>query len=331
MEEERLALVRSLKQITAADLDPLLGSVCPLFYFDGAGRRRPVRTALDRLLHCEPRMAYDAAVRFLLDHFADGGEEAALAALAHAATASVEENSQTMRSRSRIDMRIVSGLRQVSEALGCSLAVYAFDPDERDRGMQLFPHGRSVNEWTVDDWAENLPLLKAKNLEGFGIYAFPAASVSDRAVFVVDDAADGKRPAAMVNAYIEASDPNIYLRTSALKTQALFSIPGDPRRGSADYRALLRTVQEENKLHGDPGVNNLRHAFRLPGFFNKKKKYEERPPLVSIIREPHRGPSQYMLQRLAAVRGTIAEEDIIEAAAHSVASNAEATTVRRRR
>ena len=228
MEEERLALVRSLKQITAADLDPLLGSVCPLFYFDGAGRRRPVRTALDRLLHCEPRMAYDAAVRFLLDHFADGGEEAALAALAHAATASVEENSQTMRSR--IDMRIVSGLRQVSDALGCPLAVYAFDPEAKDRGMELFPHGRSVNEWNANDWAENLPLLKAKNLEGFGIYAFPAMSVFDRAVYVVDDVADGKRPAATVEAYINESDPNIYLQTSALKTQALFSIPGDPRR-----------------------------------------------------------------------------------------------------
>ena len=318
MEEERLALVRSLKQITAADLDPLLGSVCPLFYFDGAGRRRPVRTALDRLLHCEPRMAYDAAVRFLLDHFADGGEEAALAALANAA-ASVKEDCQTMRSR--IDMRIVSGLRQVSDALGCPLAVYAFDPEAKDRGMELFPHGRSVNEWNANDWAENLPLLKAKNLEGFGIYAFPAASVSDRAVFVVDDVADGKRPAAMVNAYIEASNPNIYLRTSALKTQALFSIPGDSRRGSVDYRALLRTVQEENRLYGDPGVNNLRHAFRLPGFFNKKKKYEEKPPLVSIIREPHRGPSAYMMQRLAAVRLAIAAEESLKGSAASNASS----------
>ncbi len=328
-EDERLALVRSLKQITAADLDPLLGSVCPLFYFDGAGRRRPVRTALDRLLHCEPRMAYAEAVRFLLDHFADGGEEATLAALANAAAvASGREDSQTMRSR--IDMRIVSGLRQVSEALGCPLAVYAFAPDERNRGMELFPHGRSVNEWNVDDWGKNLALLKGKNLEGFGIYAFPAMSVFDRAVYVVDDVADGKRPAATVEAYINESDPNIYLQTSALKTQALFCMPGDPRRGSADYRALLRTVQEENRLHGDSGINNLRHAFRLPGFYNKKRKYAEKPPLVSIIREPHRGPSKYMLQRLAAVRAAIAEEDVIEAAARSVALDADATARRRR-
>ncbi len=304
--EARRQLAAQLKVITADDLAEYFGPAYPLTYTDGAGRVRPVRTALDRLMHVEG-MEYDAAINWLVEQFAGGGEEAAMAQIANTAAAQARDAAE-IQIRSAIDRRIIAQLQQLSAACGCSLQVYAFKPDAKNQGFEVFPPGKSQNEWTADDWAKGLAVLKAKNGEGMGIYAFPARTVTDRAVIVVDDIHDPKvRTEAAADAYVKLAEPNILLQTSTEKTQGLFVVPGDTH--GEDYRALLRLAQTENREHGDPGVNNLRHAFRLPGFYNHKRKYHNAPPLIRISGSPHAGASPYILRRLAEERALLTVEE----------------------
>lgn len=314
--DERHALVGRLRVITASDLNSFLGDVYPLTYVDRQGRIRPVRTAIDRLMHVHG-MGYDAAIDWLLETVIGADAAVAMTELDIAA-ASMES---PLPQLSAVDRRIVRGLALTSQALGCPLAVYAFAPDRRGEGYALYPRGSSANAWTASCWLENMPLLKAKNSDGLGIYAFPALSVTDRALILVDDIHDpARRTKAESDAYITDSNPNLVIQTSHEKTQAIFSVPCNPKKGGPDYRAVLNLAQHENKAHGDPGVNNIRHAFRLPGFFNKKEKYKADPPLVRIIGTPHAGPSAYIMSRLAAERralaGALAEDGVEPSAEH---------------
>lgn len=302
--DARRDLVSRLRVITASDLNPLLGDAYPLTYVDRQGRIRPVRTAIDRLMHVHG-MGYDAALDWL--------QETVIGADAVAMEQDVAASMESpLPQLSAVDRRIVRGLELMSTALGCPLSIYAFAPDRRGEGYALYPRGSSANEWTgTASWIENLSLLKAKNSDGLGIYAFPALSVTDRALILVDDIHDpARRTRAESDAYITDSNPNLVIQTSHEKTQAIFSVPCNPKKGGPDYRAVLNLAQYENKAHGDPGVNNIRHAFRLPGFFNKKEKYKANPPLVRIIGTPHAGPSEYIMSRLAAERRALAEDGV---------------------
>ncbi len=309
--EERRRLVASLKIITATDLNAWFGDVYPLTYVDRMGRTRPVKTALDRLMHVE-RMDYDNAIEWLVEHCAAGGEPAAMAEIANAAAESARADAE-LAVQSAIDRRIVAQLKQVSAAVGAELQVFAFNPDEKDQGYELYPRGRSVNAWTAEDWAPNLALLKAKNFEGMGIYAYPAKTVTDRALILVDDVHDPQRRSREdSDAWLALAQPNLVLQTSGRKSQAVLVAPGDPRKGGPDYEVLKRVAQDENRRHGDPGVNNLRHSFRLPGFYNRKEDYKAAPPLVRLIGAPHAGPSPYILRRIAEARAAVEAEEAIK-------------------
>lgn len=301
---ERGRLLAQLRQVPASSLDVHFGPTYPLTYVDSNGRLRFVKNALDRLMHVQG-MGYDDAVSWLVEHGFGTGEGIAVAE----ADAGAENAVQ-----SAVDRRIVAQLRQVSAAVGCPLQVFAFDPDTRNHGYEIFPPGKSENSWTAEDWVRGLPVLKAKNLNRLGIYAFPAKSVTDRALVIVDDIMDGKREPTVADSYVKTACPNIYMHTSDAKTQGVFVVPGDPRRGSDDYRAILWLAKAENIWHGDPGINNVRHAFRLPGFFNTKDKYREKPPLVRIIGTPHAGPSEYILRQLDAAREAVKAEENVKKA-----------------
>ena len=279
-----------------------------LHYRDRAGTVRDVKSAYDALMHIGEHLSYAEATARLCVLFP--------------AVASGEDflpEPQAMKDLPLDDQRILRAVRTMFAAIGDRrVRILAVDPDEEDKhkaGRHLFPKGSRVNSWGYEDVARTLDTLKFFNRQGYGIYAMPP-EVADYAVIVVDDIANpglvaeagGRRfgrTEATAEKYALLTRPNLYMRTSPAKTQGIFVIDGYDLRVPDVRQILLEMAQEENAWHGDIGVNNLTHAFRVPGFMNTKERYKTKAedgrklqPIVKIEGEPHTGMSEYIRSRI---------------------------------
>ncbi len=283
-----------------------------LHYQDRAGTVRDVKTAYDALMHIGEQLSYAEATARLAVLFPDVAEgRVALPAR------------QPMKMLPLDDQRILRAIRLMFSALGNRhVRILAVNPDEKDEhkaGRHLYPKGSHINSWGYDDVARTLDTLKYFNSQGFGIYAMPLES-AEYAIIVVDDVENPDlimeigghrigRTKVAAEKYVIISNPNLYMRTSPVKTQAIFVIEGYNLSIPDVRKNMLEMAQEENIWHGDPGVNNLVHAFRVPGFMNTKNKYKIMTedgriiqPIVKIEGNPHTGMSDYIRLRIAETR-----------------------------
>lgn len=320
MAEDELKILRDrLRTIPAAALNEWLGDAYPL-EIESGGRRRRVQNAYDRLVYhgipedgrCR-RLSFAEATEWLAERFPADVDGIAQSAAENAATEARTSAAETATAWLR--KRILRDVRLVYDALGVSeLRILAIKPKEKGEGgkkksagIRLTPEGASEGTpMTVADFERNLPLLMAKNAEGFGIYAqarMRGEVDGVRDVLLIDDI---ERPASDsleargpedVRNFIEASDPNLYLRTSQFKTQALYSLPLEPGDRDHDLRnAVLRRL---NAAYGDPAIaksGSIIHTFRLPGFLNHKRSADAFP--VQIIRKPHAGASTWAQEQI---------------------------------
>lgn len=263
-------------------------------YADSTGRRRPVRNAIDRLCGLEG-LSYGRATIWLMEHYAELSAETVESGAAETvASAGI----------SAIDQRILRDLAAFTAALDCPFEIWAMNPNDKRKkdGFKIC----DVNN--LDDVRKHLKILKAKNCQGYSIYGIVPVS-TETAVIVLDDVenlddakAEKRHSRRAAAAYIAKSMPNVYLRTSPGKTQALFRLPYNPLR---DYEVYKRLVQEENQAFGDIGLNSLRHFFRLPGFRNTKARHANVNFFVAL-EGSRRGVSPYMAARAAAMREAMA-------------------------
>jgi hypothetical protein len=171
--------------------------------------------------------------------------------------------------------------------------------DENGRtDRKVYPVGKQ-RQWIRRDFndPDSLLILRHENANGRGILAIPAIDLHVD-ILVLDDVVNPNR---QNPAWLGSLCPDIYMQTSPYKSQALFVLPrmdgsitkdghhfpvcgyintkdGRLRRDKEhdeEYAARLQFVQRLNRQYGDPGLNSLRHAFRLPGFRNTKNAYAD--------------------------------------------------------
>jgi hypothetical protein len=195
----------------------------------------------------------------------------------------------------------IKEITKFCEALDdCPLQILAIDPN-RKKGVNLYPKNKTENEWRLEDLADNINLLQAKNAEGYGIYALAAQSANCD-IILIDDVENENRNKEEVSStsWWPQMKPNIYMRTSPKKTQALFKIDKDKKaakeKEAYEKERRLQLSQLLNKSIGDPGQNSLRHAFRIPGFRNTKAAYIE--PWFVKLESSNLGASSWILEEL---------------------------------
>ena len=315
-EMELKALRARLRPIPAEALNPWFGADFPLTVTVG-GRTRRIVSAFDRLMWLHGMnggVATDwLAQRFPENEVAGAAAECATRDAAEKAMAEVHATTSALRGR------ILRQIRDVYRALGVQrLRILAVKPkvkrDDGGRaavrkdslGMVLTPRGKSEKSaWTVEDVERNLDLLMAKNRDGCGIYAMPEEGNIASDILLIDDIerpANAKkgwtaRTSSDVATFVETSNPNVYMRTSREKTQALYVLPRTV--DLADHGLRNRLFRELNARFGDPEVQRsgtIVHTFRLPGFLNHK--YLGDDP-VTFLRPPHTGASAWARTELA--------------------------------
>ena len=148
-------------------------------------------------------------------------------------------------------------------------------------------------QFTAEQLAKAEGYLKARNCEGYNIYARP---LTYRYV-LIDDLSQQN-----LDSLCEDYPPALSMMTSPDNYQAWVALPDVAGELSREkIRAIARYLAE--RYDGDPGSAEPDHLGRLPGFTNRKPKYQQPNgmfPFVKVIHDTGTSLSNDQYQQLLA-------------------------------
>ena len=120
--------------------------------------------------------------------------------------------------------------------------------------------------------------MRKYNCQGHNIYMKPRET-NDLIYILVDD---------LHGPILEMFTPNLLLRTSLEhKKQAVYAVPFVHDREDTPKREARRLYMDVftylNLCYGDSGIHGFRHAFRVPGFSNRKPDYAPNFPYAKLL------------------------------------------------
>lgn len=145
----------------------------------------------------------------------------------------------------------------------------SFNVGKRKDGSERF--------FAADDIVDRLPLLAAKNSQGYNVYVTPICGHEH--YIVLDDTTSAALNALKAHGFM----PCLIQESSPENLQAVFRAARHPRF-EYEQSAANAVVCRLNRKFGDPAFSGVIHPFRLAGFANRKDKYAKngRYPFVRV-------------------------------------------------
>lgn len=140
---------------------------------------------------------------------------------------------------------------------------------------QILWHDADVNKVLDPEFIKE---MRKRNCQESNIYMQPRET-SDLIYILIDD---------LRGPILDMYTPNVLLRTSLEhKRQAVYAVPFVHDREDTPHREARRLYIDIftylNLAYGDPNIHGLRHAFRIPGFSNRKPDYAPHYPYAKLL------------------------------------------------
>lgn len=117
--------------------------------------------------------------------------------------------------------------------------------------------------WNADEVEKKIPFLSRQNMIGFDVYITPIDD--DHHYLLIDDSNKENLEILRKTGFI----PNIVQETSKNNLQLIYKVERDKSR--VDEQSIANSLMLRlNKNLGDEDISGANHAFRIPGFSNKK-------------------------------------------------------------
>ena len=147
----------------------------------------------------------------------------------------------------------------------------SFNVGKRKSGSERF--------FTADEVFDRLPLLAAKNSQGYNVYVTPIKDLEH--YIVLDDTTSAALDALKAHGFM----PCLIQESSPGNLQAIFRVERQPdfEREQSTANAVVCRL---NMKFGDPAFSGVVHPFRLAGFANRKERYlkHDKYPFVRVLR-----------------------------------------------